>query len=283
MIAASETTHSRLTGWQGDRDYFRFLEYDSFDPEPVVDVLRGKVAGVIFRGVVAGGTRRELIGRFWHSPARKPWEGIGYSLGSFHYYKSTKTYLDESEDVAEAVDAVLNVPDEPSRWFRERLRHRLAEDGIAFRLAEKDGRRAGEAFMVHWNATDRYALKPHEDMSECREPGQADFEIQGTTNYAPCAVNICLENGDGGRLIYWNIIPDDASKTRLGVYYSGSSYPTETLIGIEAIWLKVQPGDIYVFNGSHVHGIEATTQTGKRTTSLFRLGFVDDQTVVTWT
>ncbi len=278
-----ERSPSQLTGWQGDPEYFRFLEYDRFDPGPVVDVLRGKVAGVIFRAVIDTDTVRELVSRFWKSSARKPWDGVGYYLGAYHYHKPTETYLDESAEIAEYLDSVLDVRNEPSRWFRDRLHKRLSEDGVTLRLAEKDGRHAGQVFLVHWNATGHYALQPHEDLSECREPGQADFEIQRTTNYAPCAVNMCLENGDRGRLIYWNIIPDDASKKKLNVYYSGSPYPREALADIDSIWLQVGPGDIYVFNGGHVHGVEATTDTGKRTTLLFRIGFCDDKTVVTWT
>jgi len=283
MAMRSKPRASRLMGWQGGPDYFRFLEYDRFNPDPVIDVLRGKVAGVIFRSVFDTDTAGEIVKRFWDSPARQPWESVGYSLGSFHYHKLTEAYLDESADVAEYVDSVLDVPDEPSEWVREDLRQRLSEQGITLRPAEKDGRQAGRAFLVHWNGTGNYALKPHEDLSECREPGQADFEVQRTTNYAPCAVNICLENGNQGRLIYWNIVPDDASKRELDVYNSGSPYPREALEGIDSIWLRIGAGDIYVFNGAHVHGIEATTDTGKRTTMLFRIGFRDDKTVITWT
>ena len=61
----------RLTGWQGSPEYFRFLEPDRFDPGLVVEVLRGNVAGGMFRNVIDPAAAGELVRRFWESPARK--------------------------------------------------------------------------------------------------------------------------------------------------------------------------------------------------------------------
>jgi hypothetical protein len=277
----------RLTGWHGDPDYFRFDEYDRFDPDPVLDVLRGQVFGVIFRGVIDPAAAGELVRRFWDSPARKRrggevCESLGYYVGAYHYHKLTSTYLQESVEVAEPIRHVLDVPGEPSGWFRQRLQERLAADGVAFRPAEKDGRRACPVLIRHWNASGNYALQPHEDCSQLREPRQADFEIQRALDYRVCAVNMCLENGEKGRLVCWNVVPDDESKSRLGLYYSGSPYPVDVLDGIDSIPLDIRGGDIYVFNGAHVHGVEANADGSKRTTMAWNMGRCDDHTVVTW-
>ena len=290
-LTSEATTHPlhRLTGWQGGADYFRFLELDRFDPGPVVDVLRGKIAGVVYRGVIEPESAAELVRRFWDSPARKRrggevCESLGYYVGAYHYHKPTRRYLDESAEIAGYLSEVLDVPSAPSRWFRERLAARLAEEGVAFRVSEKDGRPGCEALIRHWNATGEYALQPHEDASQCRWPEQADFEIQGAVRNVVAAVNMCLENGErGGRLVFWNMVPDEQSKRRLGLELSGSPYPTEVLDGVESIWLEVGTGDIYVFNGGHVHGVEASADDGKRTTLAWNMGFCDDRTVVTWT
>jgi hypothetical protein len=135
----------------------------------------------------------------------------------------------------------------------------------------------------HWNAGGEYALQPHDDDSQCRYPDQVGFELQRAVGYKVCAVNMCLENGEGGRLVYWNVVPDDDSKRRLDLYYSGMPYPLEALDGIEAIWLDIRQGDVYVFNGEHVHGVEASADASKRTTLAWNMGFIDDRTVVTWT
>jgi hypothetical protein len=291
LTITSESTArplDRVTGWRGGPEYYRFREYDQFDAGPIVDVLRGRVAGVMFRDVIDREAAHELLRRFWASPARKIREGevcesVGYYVGAYHYHKLTTTYLDESAEIADYLAAVLDVPNAPSRWLRESLARRLADEGVTFRLAEKDGRPACQALIRHWASSGDFALHPHEDESQCREPRQADFEIQRALRHHVCAVNMCLENGDGGRLVYWNVIPDDESKTRLGLYDAGSPYPPEALDGIEAIRLEVRPGDVYVFNGRHVHGVEASAGGGKRTTLAFNMGFIDDRTVATWT
>ena len=277
----------RLTGWQGSPEYFRFLELDRFDPGLVVEVLRGNVAGVMFRNVIDPAAAGELVRRFWESPARRRrggevCESQGYYVGAYHYHKPTLQYLEESTEVAGYLASLLDIRNQPSHWFREQLTARLKQEGVTFRLSAKDGLEGCPALVRSWTFQGEYALQPHEDESQCRHPAQADFEIQRSVNYKICAVNMCLENGGKGRLAYWNVIPDGESKNRLGLYYSGSPYPPEVLEGIESIWLDVRPGDVYVFNGGHVHAVEAGDGS-KRTTVAWNMGFIDDRTVVSWT
>jgi hypothetical protein len=287
--AAVERSRERVTGWQGDASYFRFVERDRLDPDLVVEVLRGKVVGAIFRGVIDRNASRELVRRFWESPIRKKREGevcesVGSYVGAFHYHKPTRQYLDESAAVADDLAKMLDIPGEPSRWFRDVVGERLQREGITFRLSAKDGHSGCPLLIRHWGAPGEYALQPHDDVSQCRWPEQADFEIQRTVDRPVCAVNMCLENREeGGRLVLWNVIPDDASKARLGLYLSGSPYPTAVLAGIEAIRLEVSQGDIYVFNGAHVHGVEASPAGARRTTLAWNMGMCDEKTLVSWT
>jgi hypothetical protein len=288
MTATDTRDLSALTGWIGDREYFRFAELDHFDADPVVEVLHGRYLGVIFRGVIDPAASAELVRRFWASPARKRrggevCESLGYYVGAYHYHKPTDTYLDESAEIAQHLDTVLDVPNEPAQWFRERVHERLARDGARLRLSAKDGRAGCPLLIRAWNASGAFALQPHEDFSQLSWPEQADFEIRHTTSRTVAAVNMCLENGAGGRLVIWNVIPDLASRRRHGLDLSGSPYPLEVMAGHESIWLRIRPGDIYVFNGSHVHGVEASADGGKRTTMAWNMGFCNDTDVVSWT
>lgn len=277
-----------VTGWRGDPDYFRFAEYQELDLDPVIEVLRGRLLGVIYRGVIDPAASRELVRRFWDSPARKRrggevCESLGYYVGAYHYHKPTAVYLDESAEVAPHLDRILDVPDEPARWFRDRLTRRLAAEDVEFRLARNNGRPGCPLLIRSWNAAGAFALQPHEDASQCRVSAQAGFEVQRTLDHTVAAVNMCLENGGGGQLVIWNVVPDDESKSRLGLYYAGSPYPPEAVDGIDAIWLPVRAGDVYVFNGEHVHGVEASAAGAKRTTMAWNMGFCDERTVVSWT
>lgn len=282
----TETTSAQLTGWSGEPSYFRFAEFSGYSPGAVVDVLRGRLLGAVFRNAVPTRTCLEIADRFWASDSALSRGGeapVRY-LGAYHYHKLTRVYLDECAEVAAALDEALAVDADPLSLFYGGLGEALAGEGVTVRLAEHDGQPACRGVIRSWFGRGQFALVPHEDRGQCREANQADFEIQRVIDHNVCALNICLENGAGGRLLVWNIQPDDVSKERLGTFYSGSPYPVSALEGFDARWLEVRPGDIYVLNGSHVHAVEPSAVPGtKRTTLSGLFGFIDDATVVSWT
>jgi len=275
-----------LTGWRGPVDYFQFQEHRTFRPGAIVDTLCGRVAGVVFRGMVPTATCAELASRFWKSPARRARgaDAPGYYVGSYHYHKTTAEYLDETDAVKGALDEILDIPNDPLARLHRGLAEALARCGSELRLARHADREAGRAILRSWHGQGRYALAPHEDRGQCSEPRQADFEIQGVVERHIVAMNMCLENGSGGRLAVWNIQPDESGRRHLGVLYTGSPYPVEVLSTHEVLWLEVMPGDVYFFNAAHVHAVEPETDpSARRLTLSSLLGFIDDHTVVAWT
>jgi hypothetical protein len=285
-----ENTHfeeaGTITGWSGDEDYFVVKEFHEFSPEAVVDVLRGRYAGALFRNMVKPDDCAELARRFWASPARmtRGVEAPGYYLGAYTWEKPTAQYMDDSEKVAAAIDEFLDIPNDPLSVFYGGLSEALAKEGAIVRTSEHEGRKGCRALLRSWHGQGEYALAPHDDNSQLMQPGQVDFEIQKVGDRPVGALNICLENGSGGRLVYWNIQADEESKRRLGVEYTGSPYPIAGLEGIESKWIDVHAGDVYVFNGSHIHAVEPNTDPAlRRTTLAGMLAFIDDDTVVTWT
>ncbi|MFL6136528.1 MAG: PLP-dependent aminotransferase family protein [Frankiaceae bacterium] len=282
---AARPREERLTGWSGGSDYFTFREQDGYDARSVVDVLRGRVAGAMFRGMMAPETCAALAARFWASPARRVRgsEAPGYYVGAYHYHRTTEEYLADSERVAAALDEVLAVPGDPLDRFYRELAGALAPEGVTVRRARHGDRLACRGLLRSWHGEGEFALAPHEDLSQCTEPKQVDFEIQRVVAHHGVALNMCIENGSSGRLAYWNIRPDIVSRRRLGVHYTGSPYPADVLDGIEMMWVDVHPGDVYVFNGAHVHAVEPTRSGERRTTLAGILGFIDDTTVVSWT
>lgn len=275
-----------VTGWQGDENYFRFEEYDGYQPRAVLDVLDGKIAGVIFRGMVPEQVCEEVRQRFWRSPQRQTRgvEAPGYYLGAYTWNKPTDQYLAESAAVNPVLEEVLDLPGNPMKVFYDGLRTALSERGGTVRPAERNGQRACIALFRSWHATGDYALAAHDDDSQCSDPQMADFERNEVFGRPIAALNICLENeGAGGRLVYWNIQPDIESKRRLGIEYTGSPYPLETLWPIEAKWVEVRTGDVYVFNGAHVHAVESNFDGyGTRTTLAAMLGHLGAHDIITW-
>lgn len=281
----TESVHlsrAQVTGAVADESYFHFEERQGFSPDEVIEVLNGKYLGVIYRNAVDPRTSASLLQDFWRSPATKRRsDAPSYFLGTYHFNKSVETYLAESAAVNPSVENLVNSPDSPWAWFRTIVADRLRRDGAELRVAEMAGQKACLALVRSWDAEGEFALYPHEDMSQCQDPRQAGFEIQQVANHEVCAVNICLANGSGGRLVMWNVRPDEATRERLGIRYTGFSYPPAELDGISELRLDVGPGDIYVFNGSYIHAVEPAQAV--RANISFFIGRLDERTVATWT
>ena len=272
----------RVTGRVAEPEFFRLEERSEFDPEPAVEVLRGQRLGVIFRDAIPADAQKESIARFWSSPARRHREGEpSHYIGSYHWNKSTETYLAETAEIADAVQDVLDVPNSPWHSFRSGLAAELAHHGAGLRIAEHRGARACPALIRAWDKEGSFALEPHEDEAQCRDPRQAGFEIQRAPDYEVCAVNMCVEHEEGGRLVIWNIRPDAGSRRRLGIEHTGIPYPADALADFDQLRIDVRQGDLYVFNGAFVHAVDTTV--GHRTNVSFLMGFIDDRTVVSWT
>lgn len=273
----------QIDGYRADSAYFKFAERTAFDPADVIAVLRNELLGVVFRSVISVDIRSELCERFWNDPkTRRREDAPAYFLGTYSFNKTIDTYLHESADVRSSIEAVLDAEaSSPLVWFRNGLADELAPQGISLRPAELDDQRACLALMRSWDADGVFSLSPHEDLAQCLDPRQAGFEAQCVPDYEVCAVNMCLANDCGGRLVLWNVRPDDASRKRLGIEFTGFPYPVADLAGFDELRLDVRAGDVYVFNGAYVHAVEANQ--GRRTNIAFFMGFRDARTVVTWT
>lgn len=273
---------ARLSGQQADPGFFRFEERDELDYELVLDVLHGRRLGVIFRDVIPVAARKDLTERFWASPARQHREGEpSHYVGAYHWNKDTATYLDESAAVAEHVRRVIDAPDSPWNAFRQGVDEVLGKEGASLRLAEQDGRPACAALIRAWDKEGDFSLDPHEDQAQCQDPRQRGFEIQRVCDHQICAVNLCTEHTAGGRLVLWNLRPDDETRRALGLELTGLPYPADALADFEELRLDIREGDVYAFNGAFVHAVDASS--GNRTTVSFIMGFTDPQTVVSWT
>jgi hypothetical protein len=271
-----------VTGSVAEDSFFHFEERTTFDPEGVIEVLRGDYLGVIYRGVIDPEMSDSLLQAFWRNPqTRRREDAPSCFLGTYHFNKSAETYLAETAEVTASVQSVVRMDGSPWLWFHELVGDRLKRDGATLRIAEMNGRKACPALIRSWDAEGEFALYPHEDTSQCGDPRQDGFEVQRATKYNVCATNICLANDVGGHLVLWNVRPDARTRERLGVTYTGFSYPPSALGGFRQLRLDVRQGDIYVFNGAFVHAVEENR--GVRANVSFFIGQIDESTVVTWT
>ncbi|MEU2611441.1 hypothetical protein ABZ570_07640 [Micromonospora sp. NPDC007271] len=271
-----------VTGRSGGDGAFRVHDSAERGLGPVEDVLRGRRLGAVLRGYAAQDEVAEILARFRASPAvrRRDTEAPSEYLGAYHYHKPPARYLAESAEVAGEVARVLEFEGSPWRRFWSHLDEHLADAGVTLRPATLDGADSCRGLVRTWVSDGEFALVPHEDAAQCRDPRQDGFEI-GAAADGICAVNLCLANGGGGGLLIWNVVPDDATRARFGTTVDGGPYPPAALQAHRRLRLDVRPGDLYIFNSGHIHAVERHEEF--RATAASLLGFVDEKTVVRWT
>lgn len=79
----------------------------------------------------------------------------------------------------------------------------------------------------------------------------------------------------------WNYVPTPSDRVEFGTEVRGGPYPTRSLDAYERHEVRIEQGDLYVFNGGVVHAVAAAR--GRRATISTLIGYCDDDTVVMWT
>ncbi|MFE1548238.1 hypothetical protein [Streptomyces sp. NPDC058718] len=278
----------RLTGDVHPDDYFRFVERDEIDWEVWTDVLRGKVAGAAFRGVLAPDVCEQIRRNFWSSPVlERPAAGTsrnGHTCGApLLGSKGLDQYLEAAEQVRAAVDDLFaDTGDGAVPALLDIYREHLERQGVRLRLAEHRGRRAGTFKMRSRENSGPFQLAPHDDADPLRHAPHLDgFEVQRAEHI--CGAVACVENGPGGDLVVWNISPDLESRRALGFGYDSKGYPVESLDAFPKLTVPVGAGDIIVFDVSKVHAVGRKEQDGTyRSTIQWNMSFLDATTVLQW-
>jgi hypothetical protein len=275
-----------LDGTRFDKASFRFAEAGKLESDLLLEVIEGKLAGVIFRDLIPASDRKKIAENFRIHPHlyKRGSDAPALYLGSYHYNKELDHYLSEAALFDGLLDRVFEGTSNWHKIVSDTVREALAPHGGTLRMARHEGREAARFVMREWTGIGEYALLPHEDEAQCRSPKQRGFEIQAAARNAIAAVNMCLENGNAGKLHYWNIMPDDASRDALGLTYTGSPYPLESLHGVEKLVVEIRPGDVYCFNGKAVHAVESLAGAhDRRSTISYLMARLDAGTVIQWT
>jgi hypothetical protein len=251
---------ARVSGTSLSDGEFRVHETtDALDVDRVYDVLDGRLAAYRVSGFVPRDVCARIVENFWASPDRATRPGMGddgveaYFIGASHICKTTQQYLAEAVAAERAVAQLYDGTINPVGVFRNAISAR-GDRTMRVRPAQHDGLCAGDAKAVYWNNPSYFLLEPHDDYAQTKDPDQRGFEIQAARHVM--AVNIYAQVPPGaGQLQVWNIVPDDASRARLGLTYSGYPYPPEVLREYPSQIIEVETGDLCLLHGNLVHAV----------------------------
>lgn len=263
---------------------FRFDEYDSVKPHALMQLLKGKRLGYIFKKAVSPRSLQIIRDNFWSSSklTSRQDEVPAFYIGNYHYHKPLAQYLSDAKKSQNSLSTLFNGTENIVEAFLFTLADYIKPKDITLRVAQHQGQKASPYIMRAFCNKGEDILKPHDDEAQCLDPQQHGFEIQKVINFEIIAVNICLENDAGGNLQYWNFRPTKEIRQSLGIENTGYPYPKSVLNDYEKLELAVNPGDIYCFNGSYVHGVKKGDGNTKRSTLSFLMGFIDENTVIYW-
>jgi hypothetical protein len=271
--------------------YFQIVEREEIDWQLWIDVLRGTVAGAIFRGALEPRLCGQICQNFWQSSVLKG-KGDGLPahakafIGASIITPPLEAYFEQVERVREDLEALFTNTGDFYNSLIENIRRQLADQGCSLRVAEHNGRQAAKCKIRSWANVGNLVLAPHDDFWLLKAPHLQEFEVSQLDRVV--GVLICVENGEGGELHYWNISPNDETREVLGFKsknagYDSFGYPLEALEDYGKITVPIRAGDVYLFDSSKVHAVGSKADDSvNRTTIAWSMAFRDPTTVLYW-
>jgi hypothetical protein len=284
--------NNKTSGKVHNEEFFRYVSSELIQFSEILKVLKGELLGCIFFNSIPEAFSDTVYANAFDNNAslkdNRDKEALDeappISIGTQHYKKELSEYLDESERVAPELENLFKNVSEEDNFFKNFINDFSAfldKRGIQLRLAEHQGRLASPFWIRSFDGSQEFIINPHDDVPQLRSPKQAGFEIQSVSTII--AVNMCLENENGGVLFHYNLEPDDEMRRAYGVEHTGFPYPLHALKEIQKTELEAKKGDFYFFNANNIHAVKVGNTSKKlRTTMSWFMGLKDDSTVLYW-
>jgi len=272
----------RLTGRSLPSDRFQFGVVERVPSSGWKRIARGQQVGEVVKGFLTSEESSRIVDNFLNSPSlRQRTDGVpGETLGVDLYRSAPRDYVQKTlelkSDMSRLFAGTVPVP----QHLRDSLQ-RTMPAGSVVRPAIHAGIEYNAVRGIRWTDNGKHSLKFHDDQAQLRDPRQSEMETSRIE--WPVAFNVYPSVSEsGGALVVYNIAPDDASRERLGLQWTGYPYPEEMLEGYEQLTVYPEPGDLVILSGRFIHGVTGIGGSTPRILLNHFGGFVDRKTFVTW-
>lgn len=278
----SNKTIPVVTGISVPKSEFVLPEVHRKPSSHLLDVLNGKAVGLIVHSYLTS-EQCECITKNFHNNtglhARQD-NVKGITVGADLYGSDPDSYIRATSAARNAVEDLFREAVNVPALLRSDIQ-RLLPAGVAIRPAACRGVEFNYSRAIGWTDTGQYALKLHDDKAQLGDPRQHELETSLIKNSVAFNVYPSVTEA-GGELELININPDLETKQRLDIQHTGYPYPAELLAQFDRLIIKPQPGDLVIIAGSFVHGVRGVHGEGFRLLLNHFAGFMDEQTVITW-
>jgi hypothetical protein len=205
-------------------------------------------------------------------------------IGATQFSRNGQQYMEEISKVGKPLLGLLNEVSHEAveaMFLNQFLEENFMDYKVHFGPARFKNSYSSFATFRRWLDNGLMSLMPHEDLAQLEFAKEDGFEIKAAKSVT--SFNVCLEaSAAGGELMIWNFIPDDECREKLGVTKTGYPYQPDKLDGIESVAVRLNQGDVYFMNASHLHGVKSTLAGSRLTAGRF-IGKISDTKVVFWT
>jgi hypothetical protein len=265
------------------------ISHKEINPQKVDEVISGKLVGCLFRDCFSKKSCDTVLNNIKKQNIFTKQTNIDphyLAAGTGHYQKKLEDYLKESKIQNSHLKNIFEGTENFYNNMIFTLKNYYLKKNIILRSAKHQNQESCKFIIRSFQNNHPYVIRPHDDLAQCCDKAQADFEIQKVKKSGDViGLNLCLSNDFEGDLIIWQLNTKKSSNQQPSLESPGYNYPNSILKTLPKIKISIHPGDIYFLNANNIHAVASSdnNKTGTRTAISNFLAKIDRHTIVTWT
>lgn len=289
IASSTELNKGVLKGKSIEQRFFNLHNVEKLDDVEFDDIKAERALGFKVANFLTQDQRDTIQSNFFSSPhlyLRADLDNHEY-VGAYMARQPLMKFLENSAAMNPHLESMFKGTQNVMKSLIDKLTLMFSWKGITFRRAEYEGKEIAPWVIHNWsrnkNRENGQVIYPHDDLSLAVNPLLDGFEIQNV--YSSFAINLCVENTDpsGGKLCFWNALPDVDEIKRNAKLFEYSPYDKVDLKQYDYREVKINSGDLYIFNGQFLHAVtDLRKNDDNRLGITMFCGYIDEKTIIYW-